>query len=101
MEALLEGLSSSGERMTARQVLSVASPKKSKASPKRTEAVDTFEGSSDRMETTDLEANPEATEAVVEWQELRKCLVVWHRQWAKKQIQDSVGSWQKLSAAQK
>jgi hypothetical protein len=32
----------------------------------------TFEERSNKMEVTTLEANPEAREAVVEWQELHK-----------------------------
>jgi hypothetical protein len=79
----------------------------------------TFEGNSNRMEATNLELNPEETEAAVERQELHKkdinfdsigslkdrygerCLVVRRRRWAKKQIQDCVGCRQKVSPARK
>jgi hypothetical protein len=48
-----------------------------------------------------LEANPEVAEAVVERQELHRCMVVRRRRWAKKRTQNSVGFRQKLSAARK
>jgi hypothetical protein len=48
-----------------------------------------------------LELNLEGTEAAVERQELRKHLVVRRRRWAKKRIQDNVGSWQKVYTARK
>jgi hypothetical protein len=55
------------KRTTACQVSSMACPKKPKAGPEGTEAaVDTFKGSSDKIEAKGLEANSEATEAVVE-----------------------------------
>jgi hypothetical protein len=76
--------------------------------------------SSEEMDATALEANPEATEAAVERPELfekeetnaenigpseDRCevqrLAVRRRRGAKKRPQDSVGSWQKLSAARK
>jgi hypothetical protein len=75
--------------------------------------------SSEEMEATNLEATPEATEAAVERQELfeeeinfdtigsseDRCedqrLAVRRRRGAKKRSQDSVGSWQKISAARK
>jgi hypothetical protein len=46
----------------------------------------------------DFKENPEATEAVVERQKLRKCLAVRRHQWAKKRTQDSVGSRQNSTA---
>jgi hypothetical protein len=52
-------------------VASEACPEKSKPGPEGTKAaVVTFEEISDRMEATDLDANPKATEAAVERQEL-------------------------------
>jgi hypothetical protein len=73
MEGLLEGLRSCGRRMTACQVLSVACPEKSKTGSEEMEAeVVTFKECSDKMEATDLEANTDATEAVVEQQKLLK-----------------------------
>jgi hypothetical protein len=75
VEALPEGLRSCGKRTTAWQVLSVACPNKSTAGPERTETA---------VETTNFEANPEATDAVVERQEHRERLVVRLRRWAKK-----------------
>jgi hypothetical protein len=63
----------------------VACPDKSKASPEEIEAdMDTFAERSRKMEATDLEANPEAAEVVVERQVLCKRLVVQHHHWAKK-----------------
>jgi hypothetical protein len=80
MEALLEGLRFCGKWTTACQVSSVACPEKSKADPEEIKAeVVTFEERSDRIEAHGLEANPEATEAAVERQQLRKCFVVRHR----------------------
>jgi hypothetical protein len=53
----------------------VACPKKSKAGPEGTEAaVNTLEGSLDKIEDLNSEANTEATEAAVERQELHKRL---------------------------
>jgi hypothetical protein len=60
-----------------------------------------LEGSLDRMEATSLEANPEATEAALKRQELRKRLVVGRRRWAKKGTQENFGSQQRLYAAWK
>jgi hypothetical protein len=72
-EALLEGLRSCGERIVICKVESEACPEKSKAGPERMEdAVVTFEGSLDRIESTDVEATPGATEAAVERQKLFK-----------------------------
>jgi hypothetical protein len=83
MKALLEGLRSCGKRTTACQLSSVGCPNKSKVGPEGTgAAVDIFKRISDKMEATNLEANPEATEAVVELQELRDNLVVGCRRWA-------------------
>jgi hypothetical protein len=48
-----------------------------------------------------LKSYTEATEFIVERQELRDRLVVRHRRWARKRNQDSVGSRQKSSAARK
>jgi hypothetical protein len=62
--------------------------------------VDTFEGYSDKMEATNLQTNPEATEPL--WSSRNcGCLLVRRRQWAKKWAQESVGFRQKLSAARK
>jgi hypothetical protein len=67
MENCLEGLRSCGERTTTCKVASEDPPEKSKAGPERMEdAAVTFEGSLDRMETSDVEATPGATEAVLE-----------------------------------
>jgi hypothetical protein len=117
MEARLKGLRSSGKGTTACQVQSVVCPENSKAGLKTVEAdVIKFEKSPDRMEATNLEVNPETTEAILECQELRmeeadvdtigssedrygdRCLVVRRRRWAKKWIQGSFGSCQRLSA---
>jgi hypothetical protein len=57
----------------------------------------TFEERSSKMETTDLDGNQGATEAIVERQELCKRFVVRRRRWAKKQTQNSIGSQYKLS----
>jgi hypothetical protein len=58
----------------------VAYPKKLKAGPEEMEtSVDTFEEHSDKFEAMGLKGNPEVMEAIVEWQELHKCLVVLHR----------------------
>jgi CHAT domain-containing protein len=93
MEAFLDELRFCGKRTTACQVSSVASPNKSKAGLEVTEtAVVTFKERLEKMEATDLEANPEATDAIVERQELRKRLVVWRRRLAKTRIQNSLGS---------
>jgi hypothetical protein len=102
MEALLEGSRSSGKMTNICKVTSEVYPENSKAGLKTLETdVITFEKSSDKMEAISLEANPGATKAAVEWQELHERLVLQCRRWVKKQIQESVGSWQKLSAAWK
>jgi hypothetical protein len=72
MGVLLEGLRSC-ENGTTCQVLSVVCPENSKAGLKEMEAnMITLKESSDKMDATDLEANPEATEAVLEQKELHK-----------------------------
>jgi hypothetical protein len=105
---------SSKERTTTCQVASMACPDNSEAD------VITFEQSSEEIDTTRTRlVNQEETEAAVERQELReeetyfdtigsladRCedqrLAVRRHQEAKKQIQDSVGSQQKSSAAHK
>jgi hypothetical protein len=60
--------------------------------------VDTFEGSSDKMEATDLEVNPKATEAIVDRQELRKRLVVRRCRWEEGRTQHSLGSRYKMAS---
>jgi hypothetical protein len=100
-------------RMAANQAEMLACPDNSEAD------VITLEESSEEMDATRLEANPEPTEAAVERQELFKeetshdnigssenrCkdqrLAVRRRRGAKKRTRDSVGSLQKLSAARK
>jgi hypothetical protein len=90
MDALLDGLRSCGERTTVCQV-SVACSKKSNAGPEGTgAAVDTSEGISDKMVATNLETNPEATEAVVERQELCECWVVRRRRWVKNRVPSEI-----------
>jgi hypothetical protein len=117
---LLEGLRSCGKGTTICKIASEACPEKSKAGPDRMEdVVVTFEGSLDRMEATDVEVNPEETEAAVGRQELFKeemnvdsirsledrygdrRWVVRLRRGPKKRTRYSVGSRQKLSAARK
>jgi hypothetical protein len=102
MEDLLEGLRSCVKWMTVCQVPSEACPEKLKAGPEETEAdVITFEETSDKIKSKDVEATLKATRSAVERQELHECLVVQRRQWVKKWTQDSIWSWQKLSATQK
>jgi hypothetical protein len=102
MEACLEVSRSCGKRTTACQVPSVASPHNLKAGPEESEAeIFTFIERSDIVNAAGLEANAEALVATVERQKLRKHFVVLCHQWAKKWIQDSVGSQQKLYAAWK
>jgi hypothetical protein len=73
VETDLEGLRSCGKWTTACQLSSMAYPEKSTSGPEGTEAkVDAFERCSDKMETTDLEINPEAVEIVLERQEHSK-----------------------------
>jgi hypothetical protein len=58
MEACLEGVRSCRKRMTDCQILSVASPEKSKASPEGMKTMtDTFNENSDKLEAMGLEAN--------------------------------------------
>jgi hypothetical protein len=120
MEVILEGQGSCGKRTTTCQELSVVCPENAKAGLKEMKAgVITFEDSSDKMDTMDLEANAEAMEVVMEGKKLHKeklnvdairssedryrdrRLVVRRCQWVKRWKQDSVGSQQKLFAAKK
>jgi hypothetical protein len=71
IEVLLEGWRSCGIGTIACQVPPVACPDNSKAGLKEREAVvNTFEQRSSKMNATDLEANPEETEATVVQQDL-------------------------------
>jgi hypothetical protein len=102
VEALLKGFRSGGKKKTACQISSDVCPENSKASPEEMEVeVVTCKELSGKIEDIDLGANTQATEAVVERQELRRRLAVRRRRWAKKWTQDRVGSRQKLFAAHK
>jgi hypothetical protein len=72
VDVLLEGFRSCTKRTIACQVSSVACPEKSKAGPEEMEGdVVAFEDLN-KMEATDLEVNPDATETILEWLELLK-----------------------------
>jgi hypothetical protein len=111
---------SEGDVITSEESSQQVDATRLEATPEETEAdVITSEESSEEMEATNLEATPNETEAAVERPELFKkelnsenfgssenqCenrrLAIRRRRGAKKRTQDSVGSWQKLSATHK